>query len=109
MTARTKLTAGGSTAGLSADLERDLRAAINPLYEDVPGTESYERKRLLGEIDSLREIEKAARSLLKKCDDEGLLLGGGRNHPGEKEGPSTRRLRKALEGAARPTRDGRAN
>lgn len=42
------------TGGLGAELERELRAAINPLYEDMRGTESYERKRLLGEIDALR-------------------------------------------------------
>lgn len=41
-------------AVLGADLERELRAAINPQYEDMRGTESYERKRLLGEIDRLR-------------------------------------------------------
>jgi hypothetical protein len=41
--------------GLSAELERELRLAINPLYEDIRGTESYERKRLLGEIDKLRD------------------------------------------------------
>jgi len=39
---------------LDAGLEQELRSAINPKYEDVRGTESYERKRLLGEIDRLR-------------------------------------------------------
>lgn len=39
---------------LDADLERQIQAAINPQYEDMRGTESYERKRLLGEIDRLR-------------------------------------------------------
>ncbi len=35
-------------------LEEELRMAVNPSYEDVRGTESYERKRLLAEIDRLR-------------------------------------------------------
>jgi len=39
---------------LDPELELNLRAAINPIYEDVRGTESYERKRLLAEIDRLR-------------------------------------------------------
>lgn len=63
---------GGSalTAELGADLERELRAAINPLYADVRGTESYERKRLLGEIDRLRELCREAYHELN-CGDEG--------------------------------------
>lgn len=58
------------TAELGADLERELRAAINPLYEDVRGTESYERKRLLGEIDRLRELCREAYHELN-CGEEG--------------------------------------
>lgn len=50
--------------GLSAEFEREIRAAINPDYEDVRGTESYERKQLLGEIDRLR---KAIRQTLDEC------------------------------------------
>jgi len=49
---------------LDADLDRQIRAAINPLYENVRGTESYERTRLLGEIDRLRAVEAAARNLV---------------------------------------------
>lgn len=39
---------------LDTELENELRAAINPAYEDIRGTESYERKRLFAEIDRLR-------------------------------------------------------
>lgn len=41
---------------LTKELEQELRAAINPAYADVRGTESYERKILLGEIGRLREL-----------------------------------------------------
>ena len=41
---------------LSKELEAELRAAINPAYEDVKGTESHERKQLLDEIDRLRNL-----------------------------------------------------
>lgn len=61
------------TAELGADLERELRAAINPLYADVRGTESYERKRLLGEIDRLRDLCREAYHELN-CGDEGDLF-----------------------------------
>ena len=40
--------------GLDAELEKDIRSKINPQYADRLGTESYERKRLIGEIDRLR-------------------------------------------------------
>lgn len=60
-------------AVLDAELERELRAAINPLYEDVRGTESYERKRLLGEIDRLRALCRDAYHELN-CGDEGDVL-----------------------------------
>lgn len=56
--------------GLGADLERDLRAAINPQYEDVRGTESFERKRLLGEIDRLRK------AIQQTLDENGHLADG---------------------------------
>lgn len=62
-----------SDAGLGAELERELRAAINPLYEDVRGTESYERKRLLGEIDRLRELCREAYHELN-CGEEGDIF-----------------------------------
>lgn len=48
---------------LGAELERDIRARVNPMYADVRGTESYERKRLLGEIDRLR-------SALEECSHQ---------------------------------------
>lgn len=44
------------TDGLCKEFEAHLRSMINPTYEDVRGTESYERKRLLGEIDRLRTM-----------------------------------------------------
>lgn len=53
-----------STVGLGADFERELRAMINPQYEDCRGTESYERKRLLGEIDRLRDSLSVAKQAL---------------------------------------------
>jgi hypothetical protein len=40
---------------ISAEFEEEIRSRINPLYADVKGTESYERKRLICEIDLLRE------------------------------------------------------
>ena len=44
---------------LSKELEAELRHR-DPVYADVKGSESYERKRLLGEIDRLRgELVKA--------------------------------------------------
>lgn len=51
--------------GLPPELEAELRLAINPAYEDTKGTESYERKRLLGEIDKLRaERDALAKEML---------------------------------------------
>lgn len=41
---------------LDLELELDIRRRVNPAYADTIGTESYERKRLLMEIDRLREI-----------------------------------------------------
>lgn len=61
-------------AGLGKDLERELRAMINPLYEDVRGTESYERKRLLGEIDRLRRIAVMVHDEILKGENDGVLL-----------------------------------
>lgn len=40
---------------LTPELEADLRKRINPGYVDTEGTESYERKALLDEIDRLRD------------------------------------------------------
>lgn len=70
--ARTRQAGQGNAAiaVLDAELERGLRAAVNPLYEDVRGTESYERKRLLGEIDRLRALCREAYHELN-CGDEG--------------------------------------
>lgn len=36
------------------DQEADIRRRVNPVYADQIGTESYERKLLLDEIDRLR-------------------------------------------------------
>jgi len=44
-------------AGGKMNLE-EIRERINPAYSECPGTESYERKWLVGEIDRLREIER---------------------------------------------------
>lgn len=41
---------------LTPELEADLRAKINPVYVNVRGTESYERKAMMDEIDRLRNI-----------------------------------------------------
>ena len=57
------------TVGLGADFEQELRAAINPIYEDVRGTESYERKRLMGEIDRLRGLCREAYHELNCCEE----------------------------------------
>ena len=46
------------SVGLNAELERDIRSKINPQYEFTPGTESYERKQLISEIDRLRAVFK---------------------------------------------------
>lgn len=54
---------------MDQELEAEIRSNINPVYEDVRGTESYERKRLLGEIDNLR---KAARLI---HDRSGMVSG----------------------------------
>ena len=39
---------------LTEELEQDLRSKINPQYACIQGTESYERKAMLDEIDRLR-------------------------------------------------------
>lgn len=39
-----------------SEFEADMRRIINPVYADVRGTESYERKRFLDEIDRLRKL-----------------------------------------------------
>lgn len=59
---------------LDADLERQIRAAINPQYEDMRGTESYERKRLLGEIDRLRTDSERLTWLLEWMTLNRLLI-----------------------------------
>lgn len=38
----------------------------------------------------------SASALLKRCDDEGLILGGGQTFPPIKEGPMVKKLRKAI-------------
>ena len=59
---------------LGPELERELRAAINPQYEDVRGTESYERKRLLSEIDRLRRVATRAHDMLLRGEDDDVIL-----------------------------------
>lgn len=34
--------------------------------------------------------------LIRRADDEGLLIGVGREHPGQKMGPGERRMRRAV-------------
>lgn len=41
---------------LTPEFEKQLRAAINPIYATTMGTESYERRILLAEIDRLRGL-----------------------------------------------------
>jgi hypothetical protein len=42
------------------------------------------------------ELRASTQALFDLADKEGLLVGGGRNHPNEKEGPVARRIREAL-------------
>ena len=51
---------------LSKELEAELRRSVNPVYAYLIGTESYERKRLLGEIDRLRGELVKARGLVEE-------------------------------------------
>lgn len=52
---------------LTPELEADLRAKINPVYVNVRGTESYERKAMLDEIDRLRHFVDANK-MVKQSD-----------------------------------------
>ncbi len=60
---------------LTPKFERYVRSRVNSLYEDVMGTESYERKRLLAEIDRLRLLVPAGADrgfmVCANCDGEG--------------------------------------
>lgn len=47
------------------DLE-EIKRRINPAYADVVGTESYERKRLVEEIERLHTVNEDLRALLTK-------------------------------------------
>lgn len=67
MTENQAVPRSGLSVGLDADLERELRARINPIYEDVRGTESFERKRMLGEIDRLRAALRISTNGLRHC------------------------------------------
>lgn len=61
--------AGSREHGMTPEFEAELRSRINPAYADVKGTESHERKRLLGEIDRLREILGDIKNYAHKTDD----------------------------------------
>jgi hypothetical protein len=41
-------------SNFTQELERDIRSRVNPQYAHINGTESYERKAMLDEIDRLR-------------------------------------------------------
>jgi|688.fasta_scaffold395734_3 hypothetical protein len=41
-------------SNFTEELERDIRSRVNPQYAHINGTESYERKAMLDEIDRLR-------------------------------------------------------
>lgn len=55
---------------ISHELLADIRTRINPQYKDIPGTESYERKMLVGEIDRLR-------GHIVKCLDDNAHIADG--------------------------------
>ncbi len=60
---------------LTQELEADLRAKINPQYAHILGTESYERKAMLDEIDRLRAaIWETLNANLHLCDGEQCTL-----------------------------------
>lgn len=62
----------GEPVGLAVELEQELRSGIDPKYEDARGTQSYERKRLLGEIDRLRERIKQHRVAAASSTTDGV-------------------------------------
>lgn len=53
----------------------EIRRRVNPQYQDQRGTESYERKQLLDEIDRLRHRVERLRGLCKSAS--GWLLDAG--------------------------------
>jgi hypothetical protein len=55
---------------LTPEFEADIRSRVNPVYVNTIGIESYERARLLGEIDRLRA------AIRKTLDDNGHLADG---------------------------------
>lgn len=55
---------------LTPEFEADIRRRVNPAYVNTIGTESYERARLLSEIDRLRA------AIRKTLDDNGHLADG---------------------------------
>lgn len=60
---------------LTPELEQQLRETIKPQYAQVKGTESYERKALLDEIDRLRAaILETLNANLHLCDGEQCTL-----------------------------------
>lgn len=62
-----------NTPRLDAELEHDIRSRVNPQYSHMRGTESYERRLLLGEIDRLRaRIASAPVALMDTRDALGI-------------------------------------
>lgn len=60
---------------LTAEFEKELRAAINPNYAHIQGTQSHERTVLFDEIDRLRAaIWETLNANLHLCDGEQCTL-----------------------------------
>lgn len=58
---------------LTPEYEAELRGIINPLYMNQRGTESYERRVLLGEIDRLRAMVAASQQALDRVAADGWM------------------------------------
>lgn len=52
---------------MTQELLADLRSRINPAYQDVRGTESYERKQCADAIEALQKEVSALDVLLEEC------------------------------------------
>jgi hypothetical protein len=62
-------------SNFTEELERDIRSRVNPQYAHISGTESYERKAMLDEIDRLRAaIVETLNANLHLCDGEQCTL-----------------------------------
>ena len=59
---------------LTPEFESDIRRAVNPLYVNQRGTESYERAALLGEIDRLRAASSVLVEALNTIDAVGITI-----------------------------------